>query len=162
MRDPRDAYHALLYGETLASTVAALQAGAQDPGLSSAGPDVTRILRPCFATAAQYAAAQRDAAAVVAALEAMYIAAQGDETLRRGLGFDTAADHLMGVEGVRPPAIVGRLDGFLQIDGRIQFLEYNPSPGGTYESFALGRLFDGAQAMHVFSREYAVSCPNPL
>jgi hypothetical protein len=146
----------------LRETAAALARGADDPGLTAAGGDATRLLRPCLVQADVYARLQADALAVTSALEALYAAAREDASLRAALGFDPRLEPLLAFEPVAPAPLVGRLDGLLQPEGQARFLEFNPSPGGTYESAALGRLFAAAPALAAFARTHRVTCPDPL
>ncbi len=157
----RDEYHRALSGETLARTRAIISTAAADSGLTSAGHGISHILRPCLIDAAQHAAAQRSAIAVVAALESLYQAARGNAELRRRLGVAAWQDQLLGVEPDGAPPAVGRLDGFLGRDGQLRMIEFNPAPGGTYEVHALSRLFAATPALQAIAG-YSPHWPDPL
>lgn len=157
----RDEYHRALSGEALAHTRAIISTAAADSGLSSAGHGISHILRPCLIDAAQHAAAQESAVAVVAALESLYQAARGNAELRRKLGVAAWQDQLIGVEPHGAPPAVGRLDGFLGRDGQLRMIEFNPAPGGTYEVHALSRLFAATPALQSIAG-YSPRWPDPL
>ncbi|HET9956734.1 MAG TPA: hypothetical protein VFQ61_19700 [Polyangiaceae bacterium] len=161
IRLARDEYHRALSEAALDRTRTIVATARADPGLTSAGHGIDRILRPCFISAAQHAAAQQSAVAVVAALESLYRAARGSAELRRKLGVATWQDQLIGVEPADAPPAVGRLDGFLGRDDQLRMIEFNPAPGGTYEVHALSRLFAATPAMDALSR-YAPHWPDPL
>ncbi len=155
-------YHRALSGPALDRAREIVATAGSDPGLTSAGHFVDRILRPCLIDEAHHAGARESAVAVVAALESLYQAARASAELRRALGVAPWQDQLIGLEPADTPAAVGRLDGFLGSDGQLRMIEFNPAPGGTYEVHALSRLFASTPAMQSLGAGYAPYWPDPL
>lgn len=158
----RNHYHTLLKGAVLEKTRVWIERTVAHFGVQGEGPNVSRILRPCLITSDTYTDAQVRACAVSAALEAIFLAARNDESLRRALGIPTWQDPLFYLEAESVAPIVGRLDGLLERGTELRFLEYNPTPGGVYAVHAFGQIFSGTPAFEEFARRHPLQRPDTL
>ncbi|MBZ4419375.1 hypothetical protein [Myxococcus sp. RHSTA-1-4] len=153
-------YDGLLQGEVLRRTHELLLQRTLAERVTYKSRSLYHVLRPRFITPQQLVEHQRATLAVRRGIEAVYRHACRDEAFRRELGVQDWEELLMRVDGdSRMPAIVGRLDGFVDPDGVLRFMEYNPAPGGYLIMHLLGEAFSATPVLEAFSRRYDVVLP---
>jgi hypothetical protein len=153
-------YDGLLQGEVLRRTHELLLQRTLETRVTYGGRSLYQVLRPRFVTPQQLVEHQRATLAVRRGIDAVYRHACRDEAFRRELGVQDWEELLMAVDGEsRMPSVVGRLDGFIDPDGVLRFMEYNPAPGGYLIMSLLNDAFAATPVLEAFSRRYDVVLP---
>jgi hypothetical protein len=117
------------------------------------------VLRPFFIEPARYAGLQAAARLVTRAVIAVGTRALKDATLRRRLMLSPEEEVHVASE-VEPREPYGRIDGLLQGDTEVSFLEYNTTPvGGAHYTEVMARIFDGLPIMTELRRRFRLRHP---
>src|SRR5207245_600049 len=125
--DPLVAYHALLEDAALVQASAELLTeGQRERRLVFGERPLCVSLRPNLVSAWQYAAVNKAAETIYAALGRLERALLADADLRRELDLEPREEELaLADPGFRAASPSSRLDGFVGDDGVIRFVEYN-------------------------------------
>ncbi|MBA3455840.1 MAG: hypothetical protein H0T42_22275 [Deltaproteobacteria bacterium] len=135
----------LLRGSFGASTIEALLAATEEYQLKYAGVPYCTALRPLFMEASTRAAAIRAADSVNRAIRIAADRLLGDESFRRAIGIPVYIDPLLDIDrDASRSSIMARLDGMFDLEGCIQFIEYNAFPGGLLWAFEANRVLERA------------------
>lgn len=147
-RQAIDFYHEVLAGSPEAAA-SALQASRALRHITAYGRPICSVLRPAFFSEERYADLMSKTALVVRGIQTIYERARQDDSLRRVLLHpDDAAAWALDAH-LEPLDVFGRLDGVVQADGSLLFVENNKAPGGI-------------SAVDVFSESFAESLPFQL
>jgi hypothetical protein len=154
-------YHQLLADGHLSSTRELLDLGLEQQHLHFDGRPICDVLRPRFIDAKTHEDVQRGARLVVRALTSIYQHATKDAALRQTLGLTEWEEPLVEIDaGTQVPSLVGRLDGLLDEEGQLKFIEYNPLPGGIVLADRLANLFLDMPIMRAFACRYDFWAPD--
>ena len=156
LRAAIDHYDDLLVREHLASTQECLERAIQERGLFLGGRPTCNVLRPYFVTSKTYDEWSQAATLVCRGLTSLAQRLASDAVLRRALILSPVEETLIQLDPGEPTEIVGRIDGFIDPDGRIRFIEYNPAPGGLSGVDELAEVFAGMPIMQSFAQQYQV------
>lgn len=154
---PLERYHGLLEDPALAdASVEALAEGQRARRLVFGERPLCVALRPNLISQAQYDAIESASHVLYAALGRLERALVKDEALRRELDLEPVEERLAiadpGFAAASPSA---RLDGFVDEDGVIRFVEYNAeSPAGMAYNDELVEVFETLPVMRAFRRAF--------
>lgn len=125
---------------------------------------VCNVLRPFLLPRAQFEGVARASADFFGAIRTLYGWLVADDALRARLGLTDAEEAAIQIDpGFPSPDGIGRLDGFLDLDGTLRFVEYNAdSPGGLAFGQALGQLYLALPTMQRFREHYTVEPPHSI
>ncbi|MEM7308287.1 MAG: hypothetical protein AAF682_16525 [Planctomycetota bacterium] len=135
-REVAGRYEELLEGKHLATTAKAMVEA--DRGMYIDTDEVP--LRPVFLSPAVHEGVMRSATLVMRGLNAVADHLLSSAEARRRIRL-TAAEERMVATDPRPGEIVGRLDGILDQQGEIRFVEYNTRPGSVVKHIRLSDTF---------------------
>ena len=155
MRDPVEAYHALLADERVARASAqALTSGQQERGLAFGPRPLCVALRPQLLSHSQFERAAAAAVGVHSALSALEKAVLADAELRAELELEPEEERLAMVDpGFRSSSSSMRLDSFFA--GEVRFVECNAeSPAGMAYSDNLSAVFSTLPVMKAFRKQF--------
>lgn len=149
-------FHSLLTGSLAEDAIEKLQQGTIAQNLGFGSRPICTVLRPLFATAAQYDYIKRDSTLVLSAIEKLGRALMADPRLRAELDLTQAEEQIIAIDpGFHAPDASGRLDAFLDSRGDFSFVEYNAdSPGGLLYGDALSEIFMEMEVTREFSRRF--------
>jgi hypothetical protein len=150
-------YDELLRAKHWQSTVEHLSAAAHEIGLNLLAPE-RLVLRPFFLDSDRYRALLESARLVTRALAVMSDRALVDPGLRRRLMLTDEEEVYVAAE-LDPREPYGRLDGVLQGDSDVKFLEYNSVPGTAPLTELLSRVVDELPIMAEMRRRYRLRFP---
>src|SRR5438874_11024749 len=156
-RDPLAAYHALLEDPKLVEESAGLLTEGQRARRLVFGERPLCVsLRPNLVSAWQYAAVNKAAETIYAALGRLERALLADADLRRELDLEPREEELaLADPGFRAASPSSRLDGFIGEDGIIRFVEYNAeSPAGMAYNDELSKVFATLPVMKRFLKRF--------
>jgi hypothetical protein len=160
LREATSFYDGLLEGEVLRRTHELLLQRTLKERVTYGGRSLYQVLRPRFVTPQQLEAYQRATLAVRRGVEAVYRHACRDADFRRELCIQEWEELLMPIDAEsRMPAVIGRLDGFIDPEGVLRFMEYNPAPGGYLLMSLLNEAFAATPVLEAFSRRYDIAFP---
>jgi hypothetical protein len=112
-------------------------------------------LRPFFIDEATYRETCASATMVARALSVASERLAADATLRRAVGIPAYMEQLLEIDLPRgKPSCIGRLDGILQPDGRLTFIEFNSQPQSAPFQYELERSFDRMPIAQQFADRY--------
>jgi len=157
--DPLVAYHALLEDAALVQASAELLTeGQRERRLVFGERPLCVSLRPNLVSAWQYAAVNKAAETIYAALGRLERALLADADLRRELDLEPREEELaLADPGFRAASPSSRLDGFVGDDGVIRFVEYNAeSPAGMAYNDELAQVFARLPVVREFRKRFRV------
>lgn len=149
-------YNKILEDQHLASTSASI-ALAVDAQTDPAEPrQLCSLLRPRFLSRNQFERVCSATTSTFAALKHLQGEMTKNPQLLSTLGLSD--DHLALVRHTLGPTvgILGRFDGFIDTSGQVQFMEFNPFPGGTVYNDTVTSAFLEAPIMQAFRERYPV------
>jgi hypothetical protein len=135
-------YLELLEGKHAASTREILAAATERHDLTSDGRPLCTVLRPHMLDAASYDASCRAAALVNTGLMHVVERLLDDPDYARAAGIPEHLDPVLELDRAHGlPSIMSRLDGIIDGDGVIKFIEFNSEPGHVLDNYAVDRVF---------------------
>ncbi len=152
-------YHALLAeGDPLAEWEQ-LRAGMEAHGLRFRERYICNVLRPLLVPRARWEAVAAASHDFFGAIATLYRWLMEDEALRAQVGLSEVEEAALHIDpGFPSPDGIGRLDGFLDPQGTLRFVEYNAdSPGGLAFGHALADLFEQLPTMQRFAARHPVA-----
>lgn len=132
-----------------------LEKGISERGLVFHERPICNTLRPFFITSEHYESLMRAATLVSKGLTALVSRLVQDSSFRRVLALGETEEALIATDPRVPIEIFGRIDGFLEADGTIRFIEYNPLGGGSLDGDELAAVFLEMPIMKRFSQRYS-------
>jgi diaminobutyrate-2-oxoglutarate transaminase len=149
-------YHDLLIDDRVASTVRILERGVERDLVNYETPGYTQILRPYLIHEDHYAAMLDAAEKIAAGLQIVATKLLKDDFLFALL--ELRREELIGATlDSRPlPGLVERLDGLVDDNGILHFIELNDTPGGIASGDRLEEIFASMPVMKAFGEKYAV------
>ncbi len=120
---------------------------------------VCTVLRPMFMSRADYNKVMHAATVFYSAVGLMHHWLMADDDLRARMGLSELEEQALQIDpGFPAPDGVGRLDGFIDTNGVLRFVEYNSdSPGGLAFGHILGELFGQLPTMRAMATEQTFS-----
>lgn len=147
-------YHELLSGSYLDSTVAAVGAVTDRQSQPDTARQICHVLRPRIITRAQEQSVNAAAMVVFGALKHLQARMLADDTLLAALPLEPGYLDLIRHSATAPSGVMGRLDAFAGPFGDINFMEFNPNPGGAFYFDMMAEAFEQAPIMQQFQRRY--------
>ncbi|HEX8681041.1 MAG TPA: hypothetical protein VF707_01925 [Ardenticatenaceae bacterium] len=157
-------YHDLLVSGDPLAEWEQFKAGMEAHNLRFKERYVCNVLRPFLLPRARYDEVVRATDAFFGAIRTLYGWLMEDAALRARVGLTEVEEAALHVDpGFPSPDGIGRLDGFLDPQGTLRFVEYNAdSPGGLAFGPALGDLFMALPTMRRFAERHAVQPPHSI
>jgi hypothetical protein len=149
-----DHFHDLLRREHGASTYAELRRTLEEGGMLFHGRPICDVLRPMFLDGETYDRVQRAAGLVARGVTTISRLLAANPALRDTLGLAPEEESMIQMDPAEPTEPLGRLDGFLGVDGEIRFVEYNATPGGIVTGDELRGMYARLPVMEAFRRRY--------
>ncbi|MEE9393225.1 MAG: hypothetical protein V3W41_12040 [Planctomycetota bacterium] len=145
------------YGKEKAA--AFLLKGQRKGGLMYGDRAVCQALRPLFLARETYQILVRESQLLRSALGRLWRDFRADPAAFADLRFTAMEEELIALDAqVDHPDTFGRIDGILQKDGSVRFLEYNgESPGGLGYGDALGDLFESLPFFAKLQKEFGLT-----
>ncbi len=154
-------YHDLLLAGDPLAEWEQLRTGMEALNLRFKERPICNVLRPLLLERSRFEMVEAASTHFFGAIRTLYDWLMEDAALRAQVGLtdiEEAALHLD--PGFPSPDGIGRLDGFLDTQGTLRFVEYNAdSPGGMAFGHALADLFLPLPTMRRFAEQHALSAP---
>ncbi|MDQ4077603.1 MAG: hypothetical protein M3220_15320, partial [Chloroflexota bacterium] len=157
-------YHSLLVGGDPAGEWEGLREGMEARGLRFKERYICNVLRPFLLPEGHFAEVAAVSEDFFGAIRTLYQWLMEDGALRAQVGLSEVEEAALHIEpGFPSPDGIGRLDGFLDREGTLRFVEYNAdSPGGMAFGQALAELFLEMPTMQRFAARYRLSVILPI
>lgn len=149
-------YHELLAGSHLDSTVAAVAAVTDQQSNPDSARQICHVLRPRIITKTQQQSVNAAAMAVFGGLKHLQARMLADDSLLAALPAEPGYLDLIRHTATAPSGVMGRLDAFAGAAGDINFMEFNPNPGGAFYFDMMAEAFEQSPIMQEFQRRYPV------
>lgn len=155
LHDAVSHYGELLEGPHGRSTHELLAAATERHDLTSDGRPLCSVLRPHLLDAVSYEASCRAAALVNRGLMHVVERLIDDPEYARSAGIPEHLDPVLELDRAHgAPSVMSRLDGMLDHDGVIKFIEFNSEPGHILDNFAIDRTFASMPIAQEMARRF--------
>lgn len=156
LRKAIEFYDHLLTSRHLETTAAALSQAVDAQSVPGLERELCSLLRPRLLTSPQRQQIQQATLGVFRALKHLQSLMIKDPRVLSLLRLDERHLSLVRNSLATSVGVLGRFDGFVDTGGTVQFMEYNPFPGGAVYVDTVAAAFLGTPIMKDFAERYPV------